>query len=176
MSSTMNVSGEISNATNRAKLITNNIVSSNQDIIIYVAILIRIGVLYLSSRVSSNIMSQIYTEKVLLRGEEPPSLTYQLFLFVLIDFFLSLIIILFIYMISTQESSDGSSLIAKFIKQYFISLIILFTIIYVISNVMYRKKYFLYKDDGLRAVRALDDLIFNIGMFIMLIPFYVLKI
>jgi hypothetical protein len=121
-------------------------------------------------------MSQIYTEKVLLRGEEPPSLTYQLFLFVLIDFFLSLIIILLIYMISTQESPDGSSLIAKFIKQYFISLIVLFTIVYVISNIMYRKKYFLYKDDGLRAVRALDDLIFNIGMFVMLIPFYVLKI
>ena len=31
---------------------------------------------------------------------------------------------------------------------------------------MYDKKYFLYKDDGLRAIRALSEMIFSISMVI----------
>lgn len=154
-------------------ILNEKIVSENQIAIIYVGILLRVGVLYLSSRISSNIMSQIYTEKVLLKGEEPPSLNYQLILFLIIDFFLSLVIILIIYLVNTQDSENN--LIVNFLKQYILSTLIIFSIVYVISNIMYRKKYFLYKDDGLRAVRALDELTFTIGSFVSFIPFFLLS-
>ena len=37
---------------------------------------------------------------------------------------------------------------------------------------MYNKKYFLYKDDGLRAIRALQELMFRNGALVSLIPFF----
>ena len=43
-------------------------------LIIYSLIAVRIFVLYISSYVASNIMNQIYTERVLINGDEPPKL------------------------------------------------------------------------------------------------------
>ena len=50
-------------------------------LILYSLIAIRIFILYISSYISSNIMNQIYTERVLINGDEPPKLNYQLYLF-----------------------------------------------------------------------------------------------
>ena len=46
-----------------------------------------------------------------------------------------------------------------------------FIIGYVIANKMHDKKYFLYKDDGLRAIRALSELMFTLSFINTLIPY-----
>ena len=43
-----------------------------------------------------------------------------------------------------------------------------------ISNLMYSKKYFLYQDDGLRAIRVLQILNYRVGALISLVPMFMI--
>ena len=36
---------------------------------------------------------------------------------------------------------------------------------------MYDKKYFLYKDDGMRGIRALKEIMFNLSLVFTMVPF-----
>ena len=121
-------------------------------------------------------MSQIYTERVLINGEEPPVLRNTIFLFIVIDGILNLLLLGVIGLIDkfNKSSEMPSELTKLFIGQYFITTAILIILSLVISNTMYNKKYFLYKDDGLRAIRALQELMFRNGALLSLIPFFII--
>ena len=121
-------------------------------------------------------MSQIYTERVLINGEEPPVLRNTIFLFIVIDGILNLLLLGVIGLIDkfNKSSEMPNELTKLFIGQYFITTAILIILSLVISNTMYNKKYFLYKDDGLRAIRALQELMFRNGALLSLIPFFII--
>ena len=121
-------------------------------------------------------MSQIYTERVLINGEEPPVLRNTIFLFIVIDGILNLLLLGVIGLIDkfNKSSEMPGELTKLFIGQYFITTAILIILSLVISNTMYNKKYFLYKDDGLRAIRALQELMFRNGALLSLIPFFII--
>ena len=65
--------------------------------VIYAFLLIRILLLYISTYIASNIMNQIYSERVLISGKEPQPLNYQLYLFIAIDVLLNLFLLGFVY-------------------------------------------------------------------------------
>ena len=141
--------------------------------ILYGFIVVRILLLYLSTNITANIMSQIYTERVLINGEEPPVLRNTIFLFIIIDGILN---ILLLSIISLFDKFSGDNLPGTFgklfIGQYIVTTGIIVILSLIISNTMYNKKYFLYKDDGLRAIRALQELMFRNGTLVSLIPFF----
>ena len=142
-------------------------------VIIYSLIAVRILLLYLSSYVSSNIMNQIYTERVLINGNEPPMLNYQLYLFVLIDFLFNLFLFGFAWaIIKTYRNNNG--LFFSFIIQYVLTTLVTFIICSIVAHMMYVKKYFLYKDDGLRAIRALQIVNFRVGALMSVIPMFLI--
>tara|TARA_B110000259_G_scaffold526_1_gene752 strand:+ start:7212 stop:7697 length:486 start_codon:yes stop_codon:yes gene_type:complete len=149
---------------------------SKEDILMFYGfILARIILLKLSTSITSNIMSQIYTERVLINGDEPPPLRNTVFLFIIIDSIFNILLLGGIGLIDkyndTQE--DGIFRFAKlFVIQYLSSMVIIVILSLIISNTMYNKKYFLYKDDGLRAIRALEELIVRNGILVTLIPFF----
>ena len=136
--------------------------------ILYGFIIVRIFLLYMSTMVSSNIMTQIYTERVLINGEEPPPLRNQILLFVVIDIIMNILLLGFILLMG----DDAANYQKLYGAQYGISLLLLVILSLIISSTMYNKKYFLYKDDGLRAIRALNEMVFRIGVLISLVPFY----
>ena len=140
--------------------------------IMYGFILARIVLLYLSTSITANIMSQIYTERVLINGEEPPVLRNTIFLFIIIDSILNMLLLGVIGLFDNIQDNK-TDIVPLFIMQYSISTFITVVLSLVISNTMYNKKYFLYKDDGLRAIRALEELMFRIGSLISLIPFFI---
>lgn len=144
-------------------------------LLIYSLISIRIFILYISSYISSNIMGQIYSERVLINGDEPPSLNYQLYLFLCIDIIINLFLFAFAWAVIKSYSNDNS-LFNIYITQYLITTMVLFILCLIISNLMYIKKYFLYKDDGLRAIRVLQIINYRIGAFISLIPMFMIKL
>ena len=117
-------------------------------LIIYSLIAVRIFLLYISSYVSSNIMNQIYTERVLINGDEPPKLNNQLYLFLGIDIILNLFLFAFAWAVIKAYRGENN-LFNIYISQYGITTMITFIICLIISNMMYMKKFFLYKDDGL---------------------------
>jgi hypothetical protein len=140
--------------------------------LIYGFIAIRIFILYLSTKISSNIMNQIYTERVLINGEQPPKLIYQTYLFIVIDIVFSLFLMAFVWGILNLSGNSNTTTLNQFVLHYVITLAMIFILLIIISNTMYTKKYFLYKDDGLRAIRALNDLMFQLGTFICVIPVF----
>jgi hypothetical protein len=141
---------------------------------LYGLIGIRIFLLYLSTRISSNIMTQIYTERVLINGEEPPVLTHQIFLFIAIDFVMNLFLIAFVGALSMFMGNGDMSLLYLFLAQYLSSTGLLIVVGYILADIMYRRKYFLYKDDGLRSIRALSMALFQMGAVFSLVPMYMM--
>jgi hypothetical protein len=143
-------------------------------LIIYSLIAVRIFLLYISSYVSSNIMNQIYTERVLINGDEPPKLNNQLYLFLGIDIILNLFLFAFAWAVIKAYRGE-TNLFNIYISQYGITTMITFIICLIISNMMYMKKFFLYKDDGLRAIRVLQILTYRIGAFMSFVPMFMIS-
>lgn len=142
-------------------------------LIIYSLVAVRIFLLYISSYVSSNIMNQIYTERVLINGDEPPQLNNQLYLFLVIDVVLNLFLLAFAWAV-IKAYRGGTELFNVYIAQYALTTAMTFVICMVISNMMYMKKFFLYKDDGLRAIRVLQILNYRIGAFMSFVPMFMI--
>ena len=156
--------------------IYNNISNNANDIsIIYGFILIRIVILYISTYISSNIMNQIYSERVLINGSDPQPLYYQILIFLGIDLMLNAFLYAFIFGLSKSGTGveNGDFIINSYTFQYTISLFIISVLSYLVSTIMYNKKYFLYKDDGLRAIRALQLIMFRSGTFLTLLPIFI---
>ena len=148
--------------------------NKNDISIIYGFILIRIVILYISTYISSNIMNQIYSERVLINGSEPQPLYYQILIFLGIDLMLNAFLYAFIFGLSKSGVGNGDFIINSYRFQYTISLFIISVLSYLVSTIMYNKKYFLYKDDGLRAIRALQLIMFRSGTFLTLLPIFIL--
>lgn len=146
----------------------------NDIMLMYGFIAIRLFLLYLSTNVSSNIMNQIYTERVLINGEQPPKLVYQIYLFLVVDIIFNIFLVAFVWGILNLSGKSNTNLLNMFVMHYIITLVIIFIILIIITHTMYIKKYFLYQDDGLRAIRALNDLMMNIGLFVSIIPVFLI--
>jgi hypothetical protein len=136
--------------------------------IVYALKLVRIGILYASLMIANNIMTQIYLEKVLVNNENPPHLRDYVILFTVIDVLFNGI---FVALVILAERFD---LIPKvtylYLQDYSVSILLVVVLSLVLSQSMYNKKYFMYRDDGLRAIRALRSLIFQFGVIFTTLP------
>lgn len=141
---------------------------------------IKLALSYAAITIATNYTSQIYTEKVYVRQENPPKLVNMLFLFLGIELLMSVITITCIgLMISFIMGKDGQSggsikmedVAIQFAQDYVLYLISVAVQGSIVAQIMYSKKYFLYKDDGLRAIRAFSEILTQMSMFNGLIPF-----
>lgn len=145
---------------------------------------IKLALSYAAITIATNYTSQIYTEKVYVRQENPPKLVNMLFLFLGIELLMSVITItcigLLISFIMGKDGQAGQSggasikmedVAIQFAQDYVLYLISMAVQGSIIAQIMYSKKYFLYKDDGLRAIRAFSDILTQMSMFNGLIPF-----
>jgi len=127
--------------------------------------------------IASNYTSQIYTEKVYVRQENPPPLVNMLFLFLGIEILITVVSMTTIglliqnMMSASEKPVDISNIAVQFAQDYVLYLVSMVVNGSIIANIMYSKKFFLYKDDGLRAIRAYTDILTQMSMFNGLIPF-----
>jgi hypothetical protein len=151
--------------------------SGNTTIIVYVLFkIMRIAFSYASFMISKNFTAQIYMEKVLVNGENPPKLVNLITLGIIVEFIMVAVSMALLYAVVTQFKinvvSDNFNIFVSYIlPDYIIGTLMTFIIGYVIANKMHDKKYFLYKDDGLRAIRALSELMFTLSFINTLIPY-----
>jgi len=142
---------------------------------------VKLGLSYAAITIASNYASQIYTEKVYVRNENPPKLINMLLLFLGIELALTVVVMSLIGLIvkfitskpgEEQASTfDMAGLVMEFAKDYVLYIISMLVTGSIIGNIMYSKKYFLYKEDGLRAVRAYTDVLTQLSMFNGILPF-----
>lgn len=149
---------------------------------------IKLALSYAAITIATNYTSQIYTEKVYVRQENPPKLVNMLFLFLGIELLISVITLtcigLLISFIMGKDGQSGGQLSGQiggsikmedvamqFAQDYVLYLISMAVQGSIVAQIMYSKKYFLYKDDGLRAIRAFSEILTQMSMFNGLIPF-----
>ena len=136
--------------------------------------IIRAVIAYISQAISKNMTSQVYLEKVLVKGENPPALTNQIFLALGFEVGLTILLVVLLYSaikVLRLLPSLGNELYLEYILLDLVLYVLLCLAIgTIIARTMFSKKYFLYKDDGLRAVRALCDMNVWINMILTLIP------
>ncbi|QOI90255.1 hypothetical protein QKU58_gp076 [Pyramimonas orientalis virus] len=150
--------------------------NNNSLLIVYVLFkVMRIAFNYASLLIAKNFTAQIYMEKVLVNGENPPKLINIIYVSMLFEFVMVSIFLALLYAVDSQfelklVNSSMNTFVEYLIPEYMISTLITFVYGWIISNKMYEKKYFLYKDDGLRAIRALSEIMFNISLVNMFIP------
>ena len=132
---------------------------------------IRIGMTYLSLLISTNFMSQIYMEKVLINNETPPPLTNFLWLFLFVDIIMNIGYVLVIILLQKFNVFGQDVVIhPTYLMDYGLCMAPIMLFATINASMMYSKKYFLYKDDGLRAIRALSDITFIYAVIFHLIP------
>lgn len=138
---------------------------------------LRLVFTYVSLLITKNLVSQVYMDKVLVNGENPPKLSNFVYMFIGIE---AAMMVFFMIMLYTAEqqlfpgigfSDPNDNLFSKYIlPDYIISCIFIMIYTTMIASKMYEKKYFLYKDDGLRAIRALSDLTFSTVIINTILP------
>jgi uncharacterized membrane protein len=136
---------------------------------------IRCASSYVAHVVSKNFMSQIYLDKVLSRGEAPPKLFNQYLISMAIEFVVFVVFMALLY--SADRVIDmfpklPPSIFTEYLLVDFVMYMFMISAIgWIVSSTMYKKKYFLYKDDGLRAIRALSEILIYISILLTIVPF-----
>lgn len=147
--------------------------------LLFILKLVKISLSYASLLIAKNITSQIYAEKVYVKQESPPKLINMLLLFLAIELVFTVIVMTLLGVLIAQamgrlegETVDGLfNLASTFAQDYICYIVSMFVHGSILSSVMYSKKYFLYKDDGMRAIRAFSDVIMQYSIVNGLIPF-----
>ena len=136
---------------------------------------IRIATSYISVTVTSNFMAQVYMDKVLINQENPQNLTNFVLMFCIIDAIIFALLLGMLYLSSeaffSKDVFDIKQHLGALIQDYIGFLIVVGASGYIVASTMYSKKYFMYKDDGLRGIRALKDIMFNLSVLNGLIPY-----
>ena len=139
--------------------------------------IIRVILSYIAVTIATNYTSQIYIDKVLVNQENPPHLINMCYLFVIIEFCMFVICVALVYFVLsnvidnvvTKKSIENIMQIV--LIDYVLGTIVSVITLNIIGNAMYSKKYFLYKDDGLRAIRAYGSIMTQISILNNLIPY-----
>lgn len=166
--------GAMSNISNVKESLLKSV--DNVLVVFIVFKLMRMGLAYAALLIARNFTTQIYMDKVLVNDENPPHLKNLVYLYLIIDVItavISIIIIMTLNATFNLKMVFGSTNIFTqyLIPDVFINTLVTYAIGTMLANKMYDKKYFLYKDDGLRAIRALTDIMINISFILNLIPF-----
>lgn len=147
--------------------------------LLFILKIVKVSLSYASLLIAKNITSQIYAEKVYVKQESPPKLINMLLLFLAVEIVFTVIVITLLGLLIGQAMGglDGETinslfkLATVFAQDYVCYLVSMFVHGSILSNIMYSKKYFLYKDDGMRAIRAFSDIILQYSIVNGIIPF-----
>jgi hypothetical protein len=144
----------------------------------YVLKLLHLGIIILSLFLTEKLFSEMYMKQVYAENNPPPNLMTMLGIFAVVDFglVLFLLTIMFLLMYVFQKPSNdfiiNGDLIKSFIFDYAIFMVLFVVIMVIIALYMQSKKYFRYKTEGLRAIRALKDIALPIAIVLLVVPFF----
>jgi len=185
------ISQEITKKREKINLIRNKILSiyklnysimdilfDQQFMILYVIKGLRILFMYVALFLATRIFIPMYEVAVYDNKTTPPPLWKYLLIFLGFDVafnsFLVVALFLLMYIFSSPENTFPINryLFIKYLTDYVMSMGLILVISYVISGVIVDKKYFKYKYEGARAIRAFEGLVFKVGIIITLLPFF----
>lgn len=160
---------------------SNNI--SPMDVIIdsnffslYVIKVIHFALISLSLFLTEKIFSEMYMKAVYANNLAPPNLLIFLAIFLAIDIalvlFLLTIMFLIKFIVNNNDFLINGDLIKSMLLDYGCFIVLLFIIMAIIASYMQSKKYFRYNTEGLRAVRALQDITRVVSVVLLVVPYF----
>lgn len=158
-----------------------DIILDNQFLALYVLKLLQFGLLVGAIFLTEKIFSNMYMERVYANNGDPPDLMIMLAICIAIytAFTLFLATVLFLIHLIVEKHGIRNfvinvDLIKKYLIDYAASTLLLFILLSIICSYMQSKKYFRYKTEGLRAIRAFGDIIMSIAPVVFLVPYFAL--
>ena len=157
-----------------------DVLLDTQFVVLYVIKLVRIGFAYIALFMATKIFTPIYEDTVYDKKENPPPLTKFLLIFFAFDMALNVFILTVLFLLKFLFKTDDNAfavdkyLFYKYFIDYFISMVFLLAIAYFLAGVVQSKKYFKYKYEGLRAVRAYQDIVYSVAIPVFLFPYFLI--
>jgi predicted membrane protein len=126
---------------------------------------------------TESVFSNMYMQQVYSNSGEPPNILTMLGILFAINFgfvlFLSTVIILLMYIFNKNNTFVINMYLLKlFIIDYLVFTLVLGIVLVVIGLYMQSKKYFRYKTEGLRAIRAFGDIATSVSAGLVLVPYF----
>jgi len=134
--------------------------------------LMRIMLSYVALTITTNYFVQVYMNKVLVNGENPPKLTNFVYMYAIIDGIVFAIISALLYSATgiIDMGVNSETFTTTVLPDYMVASMLTALTGSIVASKMYDKKYFLYKDDGMRGIRALKDIMFSISTINAIVP------
>jgi hypothetical protein len=147
-------------------------------IIVYAVKAVRIFFLWSSLTFARALFQARYNDAVYLQNTSPPHPAWFVFLFLGFDLTLNVSLMAFMKMLSfllkTATNSfpiDGYAMRA-IVLDYIMSTTLIAVLAFILAVVVRRKKYFRYRFEGERGIRALSDMILWTSSIILVIPYF----
>jgi hypothetical protein len=155
-----------------------DLVLDTQFVVLYLIKAVRIAFTYIALFLTTKVFSPIYEEKVYDKKENPPSLAMFLMIYVGFDLAFNVFIMVVLFLLKFLFKTDDNAfpidkyLFYKYMTDYVISMLFVFIIAVLVAGIIQSKKYFKYKYEGLRAVRAFQDVVFYVASVIFIFPYF----
>ena len=152
----------------------------SQFYVIYVIKALRILFAYVALFLTTRMFVPIYEDIVYDTKKDPPALWRFMLIYLAFDVSLNvfLLVLLFLlkYLFKTDDNTFivDSALIGNFLLDYVVGMFMIMVIGVLVGRVIIMKKYFKYKYEGVRAIRAFEIIVFWIAVVNILIPYYLI--
>jgi hypothetical protein len=151
-----------------------------QFYVLYVIKALRILFAYVALFLTTRMFVPIYEDTVYDSKKDPPGLWKFMLIYLAFDVSLNVFLLVLMYLLKYLFKSDENSfvidnlLIGYFITDYIIGMVIIMILGMLIGRIIVQKKYFKYKYEGVRAIRAFEKIVFFIAIIMIVIPFYMI--
>jgi uncharacterized integral membrane protein len=151
-----------------------------QFLIMYIIKFVKILSFGFSMNMATNIFIQKYESVVYDKKVNPPSLTNFMFIFLGFDLFFTIFLFILLglcgFLFKTENNTFpiDSYLYKKFAVDYIVSTVLIMVIGILIGSVVKQKKYFRYKTEGERGIRAFEDIMKMTATVITLAPLFLI--
>jgi hypothetical protein len=148
------------------------------QIVLYALKLVRVGSAAIAIAAAERLFQSVYRKRVYVYDEDPPNLAWFLGAILLIDLAIHVVLaVILAIVMSIFARSDNTfpinrDLMAMWAFDYFASTVPIALVLLSTSAVLRFKKYFRYKYEGQRAIRAMAKIAFYTYAVVLPIPFY----
>ena len=157
-----------------------DVIIDSQFFLMYILKGLRIFLSYIALFLTTRIFIPMYEEAVYDKKSTPPGLWKYLLIFFGFDVAFNSFLLVILYtlklLFNTPDNSFviDSYLFSKFMTDYFVTVSLVILLSLAMSAVIINKKYFKYKYEGARAIRAFEKMVFYVAIVIYLFPFFLI--
>jgi hypothetical protein len=151
-----------------------------QFVIMYIVKAVRIASYQLSMNMATNVFLQKYESTVYDKKTVPPSLVNYMMIFFGFDLFFNTFLLVLLglagFLFKTENNTFpiDKYLFFKFGFDYIVTTVAIMVIGIMIGSVIKQKKYFRYKTEGERGIRAFEDIMKSTATVITLLPVFMI--